>query len=196
MKMCGRYSIYEIIELQKRFRLTFLPDSLNPIYNASPTMKLPIITAKKSNKITLAKWGLNRSNLIINVRKESLKEKFQSLFEKNRCLIPANGFFEWKNKNPFYFTADNIFCFAGIFEEKNEDIFFSIITTNANEKVKSVHDRMPLILPKEKETEYLEKSIIPNPIEDLIVYPVSQKVNNPKNQNSEIIKKLPTLNDF
>jgi putative SOS response-associated peptidase YedK len=194
--MCGRYSIFEIFELQKRFRLTFLPDGLNPIYNASPTMKLPIITAKKTNQITLAKWGLNWLNLIINVRKESLKEKFQNLFEQNRCLIPANGFFEWKNKKPFYVTCGNIFSFAGIYEENNAEIFFSIITTDANEKIKSIHDRMPLILPKEKEVEYLEKSIVSNPIKDLTVYPVSQKVNNTKNQTSEIIKKLPTLNDF
>ena len=158
--MCGRYSIaVESSEVEKHFRATFAKP-VKPRYNAAPSQQLPVILNFNPRKIVLSSWGLKPAWLskiskrdgLINVRAETLREKhtFQSDLAERRCLIPADGFYEWKalpngKKTPYRIVRKDgqLFAFAGIWEEdKNDGKFeprFAIITTEANEIMKPIH---------------------------------------------------------
>lgn len=201
--MCGRYSIYEIDALNLNFH------SFTPVYNAAPSMLLPIIT---SDGPTFAKWGFvpnwakDKKIQMINARAESISEKpaYKKAFLNQRCLIPANGFFEWKKtsvgKIPYFFQIKNqkLFFFAGIWETSPIDnkITFAILTTTPNNIVKKVHDRMPVILPLKND--WIEKPdvLILKPFDkEMNSYQVSDKINSPKNNIKEVLQKAQTL-DF
>ena len=148
---------------------------------------------------------------MINARAETLAEKpsFRSAFKRRRCLVLADGFYEWEKletkKQPYYFQLRDKqpFAFAGLWEEwhspENEKIAScTIITTNANELLQSIHNRMPVILeqpdyeqwldPKLQKTELLQKLLQPYQDEKMTKTAVSIRVNNPKNNSSECIK--------
>jgi putative SOS response-associated peptidase YedK len=167
------------------------------------------------------KWGLipfwakdpRIGNRLINARAETIAEKpsFKSALKANRCLVPASGFYEWKEiggrKMPFLFQLKDIslFSFAGLYdvwkdEQKNEIKTFTIITTNANSFMAPIHDRMPVILTPENENIWLDNAINdvpqllpllkPYPDETMEMYPVSPAVNNPKTDSPELIQPL------
>lgn len=212
--MCGRYSLTRRQqEISERFGLEQLLDEFKPRFNISPTQNVPVIVQEEEQKIiTPYRWGLipswvkdlKTARQIINSRSETILEKpfFKRLVTKKRCLIPADGFYEWKKgANPkqkipmwIHLVDKSLFAFAGIYDEwKSEEKNFrsySIITCAANDVVAPVHDRMPVILPRELEDKWLDpefkdpdeimKMLVPYPNELVTMYQVSSDVNSAK----------------
>jgi putative SOS response-associated peptidase YedK len=228
--MCGRYSIYDIEEIQSRFNVEFdvtkgagpnqFGNGFKATYNAAPSQILPIITNEKPNQVTFARWGFvphwakDDKFKTINARAESVSEKptFKKAFEENRCLIPADGFYEWKKvggkKIPYRFIltsegksgGSKLFAFAGIWSMHNEIVTFSIITTQPNKLMSPIHDRMPVILTQHNEKIWLEKpeqSILkPYESDKMECIQVSDKINSTRNDGPDLIKKVATLDGF
>ncbi|MBS4197231.1 SOS response-associated peptidase [Lederbergia citri] len=221
--MCGRYSLFAPREdLAVRFGLVdFEEIEWVERYNIAPSQDvLAIVRTEVGNKIGMLKWGLIPSwaadpkigYKMINARAETIDQKpsFRTLFKRRRCIIPADGFYEWKKegakKTPYRFQLNSKepFSFAGLWDrwEQNGTIVHSctIITTEANSLVKDVHDRMPVILTKESESEWLDRKIqdehelksllVPFRAEEMQAYPVSPLVNSPKNDVKEIVNSL------
>ncbi|MDU5083103.1 SOS response-associated peptidase [uncultured Tissierella sp.] len=171
--MCGRFSLdvsidvlierYKAIKNMEEFKL---PDEI------FPTNTVPIVINKDNIQLSMMKWGFMpefTKKPIINARAETvdIKPLFRNSFYNKRCLVPATSFFEWENldgkkiKRRISVKEENIFSLAGlynIFRNKNgqEQESFTIITTDANEDMKKIHHRMPVILPKEMEEYWLD----------------------------------------
>jgi putative SOS response-associated peptidase YedK len=216
--MCGRYQIsISGKEISTRFSVDIYENTYVPKFNCAPTQLLPVISNEQPKILSFYRWGLIPfwakdaaiGNKLINARAETITDKpsFKKAFEHQRCLIPANGFFEWRksDKQPFrvFLKNENIFAMAGIWDkwlDENNNIIktFSIITTKANDTVNKIHSRMPVILPREKEetwlkennTRYLKKLLKPIENKLIAVYPVSKKINSPKNDLPELIYPL------
>lgn len=211
--MCGGFTIAtDIKKLIQRFKAQLKAKSFMPRYNARPSQNLPIILNTDRESIVFAYWGFHPkwsktpSQQIINVRAESYnKFTFKKAFNERRCLILADGFFEWKkeknSKQPYYFIRKDRepFAFAGVYQERGGHIEFTIITTEPNQVVEPIHDRMPAILLPEDEREWLnpDKSgddvvslLKPYPEELMWTYPISKRVNIPMNDSPELIKSL------
>lgn len=213
--MCGRYTVQvDMVELHRRFKVA-LDDIYQKNYNCAPTEELPVITNRNPEMLSYYRWGLvpfwakdiRMGFKMINTRKETFLEKdsFRNILEKRRCLVIADGFYEWKKspdrKEPYRFILKdgNPYAFAGLWEY-NKDLnvnSFSIITTTANELVAPIHDRMPAILPPETETRWLSKALDPVEALDMLqpypshlmrAYQVRQEVGNVKNKNPELIE--------
>jgi len=158
---------------------------------------------------TVIKWGLipswAKSDIKvkpINAKAETIREKpyFRSAFKKHRCIIPASGFYEWRgskgSKQPFaiYPLNDDYFGFAGLWE-KNEDLeTFTIITTEANEIMKEIHHRMPVILNTNDYDKWLLEGeydlLKPCPSEEMSFHKISSLVNKPSNNSVDILMKI------
>lgn len=224
--MCGRFTNRAKPEqIEKEFKVGAKnPNLYEPRYNIAPTQMISAVLQEKSNRIlTQLKWGLVPSwskdasigSRMINARAETLAEKpsFREAFARRRCIIPASGFYEWQKTNsgakqPFYFYLKDreVFGFAGLWEswldrETGEELeTCTIITTEANEAVEPVHERMPVILKaenyeewldaKEKNTERLQKFLLPYPGEEMSAHEVSRSVNIPDTDSPELIKPL------
>jgi putative SOS response-associated peptidase YedK len=220
--MCGRYVIKEAVsELKERYGA--VPDGifeLKPSYNAAPSQHLPVVIGQNDSRIiAMMRWGLipfwadnpNTGYSMINARAETLSEKrsFSKPFKSRRCIVPANGFYEWKKtssgKIPHYITTPDgdLMSFAGIYEiwkgRDGEQIpSFTIITTDANETIKELHDRMPaMLLPEEIGTwlnpdnhniDLLRDLLHPWPNDGIHYYRVSTEVNNIRNTGSHLIE--------
>jgi putative SOS response-associated peptidase YedK len=186
--MCGRYvilteeeniEIKEIInEINERFKTE---NNSKPIYKSGeifPTDNVPIITGDGTSKkvVNLFKWGFpnfkQTSGVIINARCETLEERptFKNIFHSKRCLVPASGFYEWKKtedkKEKYLIRTGNqeLFYMAGLyntFKDKNGNPFtgFVIITTEANEKMSEIHNRMPIIFERKDIENWLDNKI-------------------------------------
>ena len=218
--MCGRYSIStEIKVIEKRFKIDVT--NYEPRYNAAPGQLLPIITGENPEGFSFFYWGMTPkwskngqiSQKLINARAETVNAKasFKQAFARRRCLIPADGFYEWKavgkkTKIPHRITLQGAepFAFAGIweeFEDEGENMHtFSIITTEANSLVADIHDRMPVILHPKDEQAWLsndsnEEALIellrPYEAEQMVQYSVSPRVNSVANEGPELIKHTP-----
>ncbi|MBN1385813.1 SOS response-associated peptidase [Candidatus Woesearchaeota archaeon] len=192
--MCGRFILtVDIGEILKRFKVE-TDIRTNPRHNIAPTQNILIITSHEPSKLNIARWGLMPSwakHPIINTREDSItKPLYKSL---NRCLIPADGFFEWKKvgskKIPYFISlkGKKIFAFAGLCNQEA----CSIITTAANQLVKPIHDRMPAILEQKEERRWLkgmDKDLLrPYPSDEMQCIQISDLVNSPKNDNPEVI---------
>lgn len=229
--MCGRFTLNKSGEvIASAFQLTEVPQVL-PRYNIAPTQLVPTVlhTAENSNAVGKnpvlrqfhqLRWGLIPSwakdpqmgARLINARAETVTEKpsFRSAFRHRRCLVIADGFYEWqrqeRKKQPFYFLLQNgqPFAFAGLWERwrspDGEEIqSCTILTTEANEILRPIHDRMPVILdskdydlwldPAVQNTEPLQL-LRPYQSEAMTSYAVSTKVNNPANNTPECINSL------
>ncbi len=176
--------------------------------------------------ISQLKWGLvpswskeaRTSQGLINARAETITEKpsFREAFKSRRCIIPASGFYEWQKqtkgaKQPFYFylKEKDVFGFAGLWEEwldkESGELLetCTIITTEANEVLKPVHERMPVILKPEsydewldakvKDTDDLQKLLVPYPAREMESHAVSTSVNIPDTNSEELIKPINSL---
>lgn len=183
--MCGRYTITTPgKELAEYFRAT-LPAGLIPITantNAKPTQRLPIILEDEPNQIVMGHWGYplhigNTEKEVINTRIESLETKpfFKKAAIKHRCIILADGFYEWKTtggkKQPYKITVNRSpIAFAGIYKWQQKKLsdemlpFFSIITSPANPFMMDIHDRMPVILNKDQEKKWLDSPFSLEPL--------------------------------
>jgi putative SOS response-associated peptidase YedK len=227
--MCGRYTLHasaEEIAEQFDAELTEEDQSLfEPCYNVAPGMTMPVVLLGNKNQRTFGgmRWGLipkwaddkKTGYKMINARAESIDEKnsFKGPFKSQRCLIPANGFYEWKTqdkeKQPFYIRVlkDNVIGLAGLYEEwespDGEIIYsYTIITTDANALVMPLHDRMPVIIdPSDYKTwldpdnneqpDKLKALLKPYPFEGMATFRVTEDVNSPKNDRPELIQPIP-----
>jgi len=216
--MCGRFQLsVKGKQISERFNIEVFDELYTPSYNCAPSQKLPVITNYNSNTLSFFNWGLipywaknpNVGFRNINTRYETISQKpsFREAFKQRRCLIPANGYYEWKSDNsktPYrvFIKGEKIFAIAGIWEvwkdAENRDIYtFSIITTNANTSLKSIHNRMPVILNPEDEKRWLTEDnsielktmLQPSNSSLLDFYTISKVVNSPKNNNPDIIIK-------
>jgi putative SOS response-associated peptidase YedK len=226
--MCGRYTVTQPGEVLLELgipaeQIEALDPPLSPRYNAAPTQRLPVARATKGGEAREAaylRWGLIPfwakdaaiGNQMINARAETVAEKsaFRNALKRRRCLIPADGFYEWKKmgtaKQPFHIhLADRApFAFAGLWErwDKGPEPIesFTILTTRANTKVADLHDRMPVILLGGQRDVWLDPSIedpadllpLLEPMDpDLIAFlPVSRVVNNARFDGPECIQPI------
>jgi putative SOS response-associated peptidase YedK len=206
--MCGRFSLTaEDFELKERFGVEIDSRIYTPRYNAAPSQRLAVISNENPGEISFMRWGLVPfwakdpaiGNKLINARAETIADKpsFKQALKRRRCLIPASGFFEWKqsgNKQPYYFhlKGKELFAFAGLWEswkdaEGKELRSFTIITTKANEIMKGIHHRMPVLL-NEDENMNVEEILQPLSPIHMERYAVSKQVNKPINDYPEIIE--------
>jgi putative SOS response-associated peptidase YedK len=210
--MCGRFSILNNkTSLEKHFALNDSDEFINS-YNVTPSDKIPVIRLYEGERqLVNCQWGFiphwakDDKFKPINAKAETLDEKpfFRSAFKNNRCLIPASGFYEWKgqkgNKQPWYIRLQDseLFAFAGLWDHwqnENKDIdSCTIITTNANAVMASIHQRMPVILDPGQYDIWLndgDKDVLAPYRGKLICYPVSKKVNKPGSDGEELIRPL------
>jgi putative SOS response-associated peptidase YedK len=211
--MCGRFVLYSPLStLDAEFSVQATLETVAR-YNIAPSQEILVIrNAPGSNKREgkMMKWGLlpfwakdpKIAHRLINARCESAKEKpaFRTAFKKRRCLIPANGFFEWKKekrgKQPYYFNLLNkqLFAFAGLWESwKSEDNLTvetcTILTTECNSMISELHDRMPVIIKPEQYGLWLDNKLLSLqdesdlflafPSKCMQAYPVNCQVNKP-----------------
>ncbi len=224
--MCGRFTlIASIDEIMNRFNVEAFreEEGFRPNYNVAPSQSvLAIINNGSKNKMGYLRWGLippwakdlSMGNKMINARSESLIEKpsFRNAYKKKRCIIIADSFYEWKRTNTKTKTpmriklkSDDLFAMAGLWEKwqspEGKPVFScSVITTTANEMVRDIHDRMPVILRPETEkvwlnpaivdTDYLNQLLVPLDSELMEAYEVSSLINSPKNNSIELIERI------
>jgi putative SOS response-associated peptidase YedK len=219
--MCGRFSIFADPELlAERFGTAPPARKLEPRFNAAPTQDLPVILNEDPSSIQLLRWGLvpfwakdlSIGNRMINARAETLAEKpsFRTALKKRRCLVLADGFYEWRKtpdgKVPMRLTLQSgePFAFAGLWEtwktpQGDPLRTFTIVTTTPNELVAPIHNRMPAILLPEHEEIWLDDAadsgiwldvLRPYPATELIAYPVSRRVNSPANDDPTIVEPI------
>ncbi|MBA4537246.1 SOS response-associated peptidase [Bacillus aquiflavi] len=223
--MCGRFTLFtNYDEIIKRFnvKVAFNENEYKVSYNIAPSHHVvSVINDGDKNRLGYLRWGLippwakdeKIGYNMINARAETLAEKpsFSNAFKKKRCLIIADSFYEWRKtreqKIPvrIKLKTDELFAMAGLWEgwrTQNNDVIYSctIITTEANEFMSSIHERMPVILKREDEKRWLDPSI--NNINDLKellkpfdshlmdYYEVSPEVNSPKNNAPHLIKQV------
>lgn len=218
--MCGRYAL-GTSNLKKRFGILGESPSFEVSYNISPSTYNPVVVRNSPDKVVMMKWGLvpfwakdpKIGFGLINARSEGIEDRpvFRKPVRSQRCLVPATGFFEWKKlklekkeeKIPFYIILKDqeIISFAGIYDiwrdtEGKEIYSYAIITTSANEIMRDIHDRMPVILDKDAEDRYLDKEtglsevlnlLKPFDSKQMKSYPVSKSVNYPGNDSITLI---------
>ena len=225
VRMCNRYTIGKSKEeIADKFDAMMIAE-IDASYNVAPTQQVAIVTQTKERVLETAKWGLIPSwakdprigAKMTNARAETVAEKpaFRSALAKRRCVIPADGFYEWRarvegdtgKKQPYYFHLRDggIFGFAGLWEVwRNPEGEWvkscGIITTTANEVVEPIHDRMPVILrpeeidcwldPERHEPQELLSMLTPYPAEAMEAYPVGTAVNSPAYNTVEAVLRL------
>lgn len=217
--MCGRFTLRTTPAELSEFFSVPLPESLPvPRYNIAPTQSISVVVQQDAQtRWDFHRWGLVPSwakdlsigNRMINARGETVAEKpsFRSAFKKRRCIVMADGFYEWEKtadgKQPHYFTMQNEspLAFAGLWEvwRKGDEPVTSctIITTTANELLGKFHDRMPVILnrddfaqwldPEFQDTGQIQKLIQPFPAEEMDSRTVSKLVNSVKNETKDCL---------
>ena len=217
--MCGRYTLNaNADDVAKRFNLANKAHDIKPNYNVAPTQTMPVITLGDDGKphAEHMKWGIPRVlgkdivKELINTRADKAFGGFwRKTVMNHRCLVPATGFYEWKKskdgKIPFFIHPrdDELFAFAGIWSvwkdlDGKEINTYSIMTTEPNKEMKSVHDRMPVILHKEDEASWIapthddDRGVIETllrPYEDngLEMFEVSRDVNIVRNNYGELL---------
>lgn len=220
--MCGRLVIYSSTDYYAGIFGVEASFELNPRYNIPPTFDIPVcrVNQQGDREFVLMRWGLvpgwskgpdNRFSMF-NARAETVHEKpaYRSAFKKRRCLIPADGFYEWTQSNgkqPYFIhRSDNLpLVFAGLWEhwqskDGNAIESCTIIVTKANSLMQPIHDRMPVILkseqfntwldPRQQAVDELSDMLQPYASAELESYPVSRAVNSPKNDSADLIKQL------
>ncbi|MGZ8908051.1 MAG: SOS response-associated peptidase [Methylobacter sp.] len=222
--MCGRFALYsDPFTLARRFEAEE-PSDMRPRYNVAPSQNIPIVREEgEKRRFALARWGLiphwakdiKIGYSMINARAETVAEKpaFRNAFKHRRCLIPADGYYEWqaiagtKTKQPWFIVLRDRepMAFAGLWErwrspEGEELESCSIIVTDANGIMRPIHERMPVILAADdwdawlrsdgKDAVVLQSLLKPYPAEDMVVWPVSTKVNSPRNDSAECLEAL------
>ena len=222
--MCGRFTLFDsAASLAEAFGLADVP-SLPPRYNIAPSQTVAAVRIPSEGvgrELALLRWGLIPSwakdpsigSRMINARSESAAEKpaFRAAIRRRRCLVPADGFYEWKRadgrKQPYYVRMRDrkTFAFGGIWESwegpEGEAVeSCALLTTGSNELIEAIHDRMPVIIspadyerwlsPEEKDPSALVPFYRPYPSDAMSAYPVGTAVNNPKTDTPALIEPL------
>lgn len=219
--MCGRYSLICIDDLGNRFRVFDPMIGARSRFNVAPGDEMPVVVRGEKNEMVRMRWGLvphwvkdiRTALRPINARAESLLKKpmFLPLLKTGRCLVPASGFYEWKEewgrKVPFYFRlpASPLFAFAGLYDSWQSQggtplTTYAIITCEPNALLKEVHSRMPVILRREDEDRWLSRDALaprdlaailaPYPAPAMEKVPVSDLVNNPQMDDERLVQPL------
>lgn len=223
--MCGRYSLICIDDLGNRFRVFNPMLGTRSKFNIAPGTWQPVIVQRAGGReLVQMQWGrvshrtkdLKDAHPVINARAETLAEKpsFASLLKTERCLVPASGFFEWKHegrrKIPFYIHLPDqpLFAFAGLYDEWHDPAgtllaTYTIITTEPNPLMATVHNRMPVILAQEHEERWLTGEskdygqlnvmLAPYPAEKMAMHPVSPLVNVPSADDERVVRPVVSL---
>jgi putative SOS response-associated peptidase YedK len=225
--MCGRFvSKAKKEEIEKEFKVEIRDGNLAvPRYNIAPAQMIAAIAEiENARELSSFKWGLiprwakddSIGSKLINARAETLDEKpsFREAFRSRRCIIPASGFYEWQKqakgaKQPFYFylKEKEVFGFAGLWEEwldkQTGELTQTCTIITANEALKPVHDRMPVILKtgeydfwldeKVKDTNKLQNLLVPYPGKEMDSHAISRSINNPAVNSEELIALLNSL---
>jgi putative SOS response-associated peptidase YedK len=230
--MCGRLSLFASPELvAERFDAEPV-QPLEPRYNVAPGQAHPVVRNDDPDAIRFPTWGLvpqwadsSPSSGHINARAETLTEKpsFREAFAERRCLVLADGFYDWKEtptgKQPYRIEREDRrpMAFAGLWEparddaaEQGPDATFTVVTTEPNEVVEPVHHRMPVILganeeqrwlggggntDSEGDTDELTDLLDPYPASEMRAYPVSSKLGDPVNDSPDLIEEVPAEED-
>jgi putative SOS response-associated peptidase YedK len=219
--MCGRFTlILDPAALREDLDLGPAPFDLPPRYNVAPTQPVAVVRDGESRAVELYRWGLIPSwakdpsigSRMINARAETILEKptFKAAFGRRRCLILADGFYEWDKlggkagrRQPYYFklTDGKPFAFAGLWDlwtppDGSELPTCTIITCAANERVGQIHERMPVMLDAEYMWTWLDPQarpadllalLRPYPADKMTEYPVSSAVNSPSVDSPDCI---------
>jgi putative SOS response-associated peptidase YedK len=218
--MCGRYTItISADSAREDLGIVQMPEDYQPRHNVAPTQAVAVVTNGAERKAQWMNWGLipfwakdpTIGSKLINARSETVSEKpaFKNAFNKRRCLVLADGFYEWKKgagpkgrSQPYYFRRDDAkpFAFAGLWEfwrspNGGEVRTCTIITCAANELVQPVHERMPVMLSGEKmwawladdQNTNLQSLLQPYPAEQMSAYPVSSMVNRAELDTPDLI---------
>ena len=223
--MCGRFTLTDPnVDIAVQFNLPEIPD-MQPRYNIAPTQPVAAVRAARESRareLVMLHWGLipfwakdpKIGSRMINARSETAAEKpsFRAAFRRRRCLVIADGFYEWQKQNgskqPFFIHLRDSrpFAFAGLWEhwEGNDDSIIescTLLTCDPNSFLQAVHNRMPVILdqgdydlwldPEVQERDLLQPLLRPYPAEDMDAYPVSRYVNSPANDSHKCIEPLP-----
>jgi putative SOS response-associated peptidase YedK len=221
--MCGRFALIVDASVLADVFDVDPPRELTPRFNIAPTQAIPIVRIGKESprECSFVRWGLVPSwakdqkigARMINARGETVAEKpsFRSAVKNRRCLIPADGFYEWvktaggKQPHFIHFANGRPFAFAGLWErwhkgEGDPLETCTIITTTPNDLIAGLHDRMPVILPRDRFEEWIEPAplspdrlqelLVPHPDEGMEAYPVSTYVNKPINDGPECIVRI------
>jgi len=218
--MCGRFTLDIDERFYPRFKLDRVILDFPANYNIAPGQSTPIIIKEDNRDIKLMNWGflppwgkdVTDKFRPINAKVETIDQKntFRSALVKQRCIVPANGFYEWEKtdngKQPWYFHPkhNDYFAFAGIFSiwkgHGEDDPFYSytILTRQANALVNRVHERMPLILNPIQEEIWLSEGNISEALEivrqeqdiDIELHKVASLVNSPQNNFPDLIKPI------
>ena len=223
--MCGRYTLTRQERLIEEFAAQLGEASQSEWwkarFNVAPTQPAPVVIRRDgSRRVEMMRWGLvphwagkgGKPPLMINARVESVQDKpmFRDALERRRCLVPADGFFEWRRegtgkgaiKQPMYMhrAGKQLFAFAGLWArlrtEEGEQLSFTIVTGPPNELVAPIHDRMPIVLAPAAYDAWLDPSLdakaarallrVP-PVDDWVAEPVSPRVNSANNDDEECI---------
>jgi putative SOS response-associated peptidase YedK len=220
--MCGRFTLRKPAErIAREFQLEEIP-AIEARYNIAPTQNiLAIRQSPDGREAVMCKWGLipswakdaSISAKLINARSETVAEKpsFREAFKRRRCIIPADGFYEWQRtggkKQPFYFKLkdDGLFGLGALWdswrtpdEESLETC--SILTIEANEVLRPVHKRMPVILHSDDYDLWLDEDdrkqelrtelLRPYPASEMTAYPVRTSINSPQHQGEELVQPI------
>ncbi len=219
--MCGRFALNaDGAQLQTLFDLKTVP-MLSPRFNIAPTQPVAVISNEQPDELTYYQWGLipswakdpSAGSKLINARSETLAEKpsFRNAYKRRRCLIPANGFYEWSlrpedKKQPqfIHLTDQDVFAFAGLWETWQSPTgellkTCTIITTEANSMLHPYHHRQPVILAREDYRLWLTQEevnpaelaplLTAYPAENMALYPVSKDVNRIVNDHPALIER-------
>ncbi len=220
--MCGRieYHITSRKKLEDRYGATLVEGwtaqgQVNARYNITPQSLVPVVTSEDRESIKPAHWGFLPSwakkgvnKEVINARAETVLEKpyFKNAIRARRCLVPVTGFYEWHRegttKTPYrFYTDDEIFSLGGLYtphgDGESARPYFALITTEANSVMAPVHERMPVIVPREHEDSWLNPDLSdeelamhfkPFTAQQTHAYEISKLVNNPRNDSPEVIE--------
>ncbi len=219
--MCGRYVLKSkfglIVDAFSPVVPRFPEELFGPRYNVAPTQEVPVVRESKAEGrvMELMRWGLipfwskDGKGGVINARVETLRDKptFRAAYEKRRCLVPADGFYEWmkvgKEKRPqlIRMKGGGVFAFGGVWErwksaEKVVDTF-AILTTRPNEMMARIHDRMPVIVRKGdygrwlgEDSSRVDDLLEPIAAEEMEAMEVTTRVNNVKNDDEGCVEAL------
>jgi putative SOS response-associated peptidase YedK len=221
MSMCGRFTLQPTEAVYERFEISNRLDALVPRYNIAPGQMVPVIIAQGLRRIALMRWGLiphwakdeETAYKMINARVETLTQRpaFRGLLSHHRCLVPASGFYEWqgegRDKTPYYIYPEDrrYIAFAGLYDvwinaHGEELSTFTIITTEANDFMARLHNRMPVIIGRELEDAWLDPELTKaQDVLDVLsrstglaldAYAVSRLVNRPSIDSQALIQRI------
>jgi putative SOS response-associated peptidase YedK len=225
--MCGRFALTTPPDVIARWYELMQRLEFGPRYNIAPTQPIVAVrnNANQQREGVMLRWGLvpfwakdpSIGSRLINARSESAAEKpsFREAMKKRRCLIPASGFYEWKKiggaKQPYYITREDrdVLTFAGLWEFwKDKDTgeaieSCTILTTTANKSLHHLHERMPVLLPREAWQQWLDveqydpkklsKLLKPEPEKGWTILPVNRRVNSPANDDPTVLETVEVM---